>query len=126
MIVFGAKRKVDNDNVDFNDGDDENRGNESEESKEVVVLVRPRRFEQEEELDKGDSKRHETRDEDRGHRLEIPDLVRDLPRDLVRPDGVLDDRFLLAKVGSCVDERERNAEPHRDCRSERQLVSRRQ
>ena len=69
MVVFGIEEDVGADDADAGLDDDEDGGHGGQEAVHVVVLVRPQRREQEENLDENRPERNQTahqRDEPRG------------------------------------------------------------
>mmetsp|Transcript_22900 Transcript_22900/g.71110 ORF Transcript_22900/g.71110 Transcript_22900/m.71110 type:complete len:416 (-) Transcript_22900:979-2226(-) len=119
-VVRRAELEVAHDDAELGAGDHEDDHGHHEEAEDVVELVQPHGAHEEEELHG-----HGAEGEDAAHGhddggLEVPRLLRDLPRDEVHPAGQLHEVLAVTRVAAGEDERHAHAEPHPDEREPRQ------
>mmetsp|Transcript_25352 Transcript_25352/g.62374 ORF Transcript_25352/g.62374 Transcript_25352/m.62374 type:complete len:214 (+) Transcript_25352:268-909(+) len=90
VVVLRTQLEVAHNHGDLRARDDEDCEDKHHETEEVVEAVLPDGAEDEEQLHKDYAKRQHTPHHDRRNRTHVPDLLGDLARDGVCPDGGLD------------------------------------
>ncbi|KUI56885.1 hypothetical protein VP1G_10850 [Cytospora mali] len=116
VIVLVAELNVDGDDGGLGNGDDQDERDNGQEPKHIVVsgLVRPDRLEDEEQLDEDYCKGYEACKQDGSRSLDVPCLLRNLPRDQASLSRVLPSPASgVAIPGADVDERKLNEEPQK-------------
>jgi hypothetical protein len=103
VVILGAQVEVAQQDGAFNHSNAEDCEDHEQEPKDVVELVTPDRVQNEEELDEDATKRQDTAHENPRPELGVERLWRNLPRDLVCADWLLDRRSLESEV--CSEER---------------------
>lgn len=90
VVVLGAQVKVAQQNRRLRAGDDQDQKHQKQKAKHVVHLAGPERVQDEEQLDEDAAEGQDAAHDDAGHGLGVDRLVRDLARDLVGADRVLE------------------------------------
>jgi len=116
MIVFAAELEVAHDDRDLCARNDEDDKDYEQEAEDVEELVAPDGAEDEEELDEDSAERQDAAHQHAQHRAHVPHLVRDLPRDLVCCDRVLQCWLLECNKAADKHQWQRNPKVHRNDR----------
>ena len=112
VVVLRAELEVDHDDADLGAGDHQDDEDQKEEPEQVVELVFVDGGEDEEELDEASAEGQDPGHEGAQGRVHVPDLLGNLPRNLVGSHRLLIGLLPVAEVVPDVNEGQRDAEPH--------------